>query len=193
MAFGLTKALATFMRLMNDVLRPLIDSFVVVYLDDILIFSKTWSEHLQHFEQVLLTLQKHKLYANIDKCHFGMQRIQYLGYIIDHGCVHVDPTKIKIIKGWPPPQRFRELRSFLGLANFYRRFVFGFSHLAWPLNQSLKGGTQEKFWWTEEKQKAFEDLQLKLCSAPILVLPNLQQSFEIETNVSNYSLGVVPM
>ena len=145
MPFGLTNAPATFMRLMNDVLRPFIDSFVVVYLDDILIFSKTWSEHLQHVEQVLLSLQKHKLYANMDKCSFGMQSIQYLGYIIDHEGVHVDSTKIQIIRDWPPPQNFTELHSFLGLANFYYRFVFGFSHLAWPLNQSLKGGTQAKF------------------------------------------------
>ena len=81
----------------------------------------------------------------MDKCSFGMQSIQYLGYIIDREGVHVDPTKIQIIRDWPPPQSFTELHSFLGLANFYHRFVFGFSHLAWPLNQSLKGGTQEKF------------------------------------------------
>ena len=145
MPFGLTNAPATFMRLMNDVLRPFIDSFVVVYLDDILIFSKTWSEHLQHVEQVLSTLQQHKLYANMEKCSFGMQSIQYLGYIIDTEGVHVDPIKIQIIRDWPSPKNFTELRSFLGLANFYRRFVSNFSHISWPLNQSLRGGTQAKF------------------------------------------------
>lgn len=145
MPFGLTNAPATFMRLMNDVLRPFIDSFVVVYLDDILIFSKTWSEHLQHVEQVLSTLQQQKLYANMEKCSFGVQSIQYLGYIIDTEGVHVDPVKIQIIRDWPSPKNLTELRSFLGLANFYRRFVFNFSHISWSLNQSLRGGVQEKF------------------------------------------------
>lgn len=191
MPFGLTNAPATFMRLMNDVLRPFIDSFVVVYLDDILIFSRTWSEHLQHVEQVLSTLQKHKLYANIEKCSFGMQSIQYLGYIIDVEGVHVDPAKIQIIQDWPSPKNFTELRSFLGLANFYRRFVFGFSHISWPLNQSLRGGAQAKFQWTEAQQQAFEELKKRLCSAPVLVLPDLHQAFEIETDASDYALGAV--
>ena len=122
-----------------------------------------------------------------------MQSIQYLGYIIDTEGVHVDPIKIQIIWDWPSPKTFTELRSFLGLANFYRRFVFNFSHISWPLNQSLRGGAQEKFQWTEAKQKAFEELKKRLCLAPVLVLPDLQQSFEIETDASDYALGAVLM
>ena len=134
MPFELTNSLATFMRMMNDVLRPFINSFLVVYLDDILVFSKTWEEHLQHVEQVLSTLQDHGLYANKEKCYFGIKSIKYLGYVIDSEGVHVDPEKIQVIKDWPAPRNLTELRSFLGLANFYHRFVFGFLHFSWPLN-----------------------------------------------------------
>ena len=118
------------MRMMDNLLRPFTNSFVVVYLDDILIFIRSWEEHLQHIQQVLNTLRQHQLYANLEKCSFGMTQIQYLGYIVDEHGVHVDPAKIQVIRDWPAPTTLTELRSFLGLANFYRRFVFGFSHIA---------------------------------------------------------------
>ena len=129
MPFGLMNAPATFMRLMDDILLPFTNSFVVVYLDDILIFSQTWEEHLHHIRQVLQTLRQHKLCGNLEKCTFGMTRVQYLGYIIDEWGVHVDPTKIQVIRDWLAPTTLTELRSFLGLANFYRRFVLGFPHI----------------------------------------------------------------
>ena len=100
MPFGLRNALAIFMRLMDDVLRPFTNSFVVVYLDDILIFYRTWEEDMRHIQQVLSTLRQHKLYANLEKCSFGMNMVQYLGYIIDEHGVHVDPTKIQVIRDW---------------------------------------------------------------------------------------------
>jgi hypothetical protein len=139
MPFGLTNAPTTFMRLMDDVLRPFTNSFVVVYLDDILIFSRMWEEHMRHIQQVLSTLQQHKLYANLEKCSFGMNMVQYLGYIVDEHGVHVDLAKIQVIRDWPAPTTLTELQSFLGLANFYRRFMLGFSHIAWALNQVTKG------------------------------------------------------
>jgi hypothetical protein len=118
MPFGLTNAPATFMRLMDDVLRPFTNSFVVVYLDDILIFNRTWEEHMRHIQQVLSTLRQHKLYANLEKCSFGMNKVQYLGYIIDEHGVHVDPASIHVIHDWMTPTTLTELQSFLGLANF---------------------------------------------------------------------------
>ncbi|XP_059066066.1 uncharacterized mitochondrial protein AtMg00860-like [Cryptomeria japonica] len=179
--------------MMNDVLRPFIDSFVVVYLDDILIFSKTWDEHLQHVEQVISMLQQHKPYANREKCSFGLKRIQYLGYIVDNRGVHVDPAKIQLIRDWPSPTNITDLRTFLGLANFYHKFVLGFSHLTWPMNQVLRGGSKAKFVWTKAQERAFEGLKSRLCSAPVLALLDLQQPFEIETNASDYAIGAVLM
>ena len=116
-------------------MRPLTNYFVVVYLDDILIYNKTWVEHLQHIQQVLHTLRQHKLYANLEKCSFGMDRVHYLGYIIDQHGVHVDPAKIQVIRDWPVPTILTELQILLGLANFYRMFMLGFSNIAWALNQ----------------------------------------------------------
>eukprot|EP00253_Pinus_taeda_P023080 PITA_23080 len=157
MPFGLTNALATFMRLMDDILRPFTNSFVVVYLDDILIFSHSWEEHLHHIQQG----------------------------------VHVDLAKIQVIQDWPSPTTMTELRSFLGLTNFYRRFVLGFSHITWPLSQVTNGGAKLKFFWSESQQKAFTELKYHVCTALVLVLPDLQQPFEVETNASDYAIGVV--
>jgi hypothetical protein len=191
MPFKLTNAPETFMRLMDDILWSFTNSFVVVYLDDILIFSQTWEEHLHHIRQVLQTPRQHKLCENLEKCTFGMTQVQYLGYIIDERGVNVDPRKIQVIRDWPAPTTLTKLCSFLGLANFYHRFVLGFSHITWPLSQVAKGGAKEKFFWSESQQKAFRELKHRFYSAPMLTLPDLQQPFEIETNASNYAIGAV--
>jgi hypothetical protein len=135
------------MRMMDDILQPFTNNLVLVYLDDILIYNNTWAEHLQHIQQVLHTLQQHKLYTNLEKFSFGMDTIHYLGYIVDQHGVHVDPGKIQVIRDWPAPTTLTELRSFLGLANFYCRFMLGFSHIAWALSQITRGGGKEKFAW----------------------------------------------
>jgi hypothetical protein len=145
MPFGLTNAPTTFMRLMDDVLRPFTNSFVVVYLDGILIFNRTWEKHMQHIQQVLRTLGQHKLYANLEKCSFGMNRVQHLGFIVDEHWVHVDPANIQIIRDWPSPTTLTKLQSFLGLTNFYQQFMLGFSHIAWALSHVTKGGGKETF------------------------------------------------
>jgi hypothetical protein len=191
MPFGLTNAPTTFMRLMDDVLRPFTNSFVVVYLDYILFFNITWEENMRHIQQVLSTLRQHKLYANLETCSFGMNRVQYLGYIVDDHGVHVDPAKIQVISDWPTPTTLTELCSFLGLANFYRWFVLGFSHIAWALIQVTKGGGREMFVWGKEQQRAFDDMKHRLCSSPVLSLPDLQQPFDIETDASDYVVGIV--
>jgi hypothetical protein len=162
-----------------------------VYLDDILIYSKTWAEHLQHIQQVLHTLWQHKLYANLEKLSFSMDRFHYLGYIIDQHGAHVDPAKIQVIRDWPAPTKLTELRSFLGLANFYRRFVLGFSHIAWALSQINRGGGKEKFAWVRSQQQEFDDLKQHLCSTPVLSLPDLQHPFEIKTDALDYVVGTV--
>jgi hypothetical protein len=191
MPFGLTNAPTTFMRLMDDVLRPFTNSFVVVYLDDILIFSRTWEEHMQHIQHVFSTMWKHKVYANLEKSSFGMNKVQYLGYIVDEHGVHVDPSKIQAICDWPTLTTIIELRRFLGLANFYRRFVLGFFHIGWALSQVTKGGSRENFSWGMAHQRAFDDLKHRLCSFPVLSLPDMQQLFKIETDAFNYVVGTI--
>jgi hypothetical protein len=138
MPFGLTNAPTTFMRLMNDVFRDCLDQFVIIYLDDILVFSKTWKAHLQHLEQVLHLLQQNQLYANLSKCYFSQTSISYLGFIIDAHGIKVDPTKVEVLLNWPIPSTLTELRSFLGLANFYHKFISSFSKIALPLHQLTK-------------------------------------------------------
>ena len=111
----------------------------IVYLDDILIFSRSWEEHVRQLWQVFDTLRQHRLYMNMENCSFVMTNIKYLGYVIDSVGIHVDPYKVQILKYWPIPKNIHELRIFLGLENFYRRFIIGCSHIACPLNQLTKG------------------------------------------------------
>jgi len=173
MPFGLKNAPMTFMRMMDDILRPFTNNFVVLYLDDILIYRNMWVEHLQHIQQVLHSLRQHKLYSNLKKWSFSMDQVQYLDYIVDHNGVHVDPAKIQVIRDWPAPTKLTKIWSFLGLANFYRRFMLGFFHIAWALIQLTRGGGKEKFVWGLSQQQAFDHLKKCLCSTPILSLPEI--------------------
>jgi hypothetical protein len=120
-----------------------------------------------------------------------MDRVHYLGYIIDQHGVHVDPAKIQVICDWPAPTTLTELQSFLGLANFYHRFMLVFSHIAWALSQIIRGGGKEKFVWVLSQQQAFDDLKQCLCSTLVLSLPDLQHPFEIKIDASNYVVGIV--
>jgi hypothetical protein len=122
---------------------------------------------------------------------FGMDRVHYLGYISDQHGVHVDPAKIQVIRDWPASTTLTELQIFLGLSNIYRRFMLGFSHIAWALSQINRGGGKAKFVWGRSQQKAFDDLKQRLCSTPVISLPDLQHPFEIETDASDYVVGIV--
>jgi hypothetical protein len=191
MPFGLTNAPSTFMRLMNHVLRPFIGKFVVVYFDDILIYSKSLEEHVDHITNVLAVLRKECLYANLTKCTFCTDKVVFLGFVVSALGVEVDEEKIKAVREWLPPQNVSQVRSFLGLAGFYRRFVKDFSTIAAPINELTK--KEVPFQWGAAQEKAFEELKMKLTTAPLLALPNFGKTFEIECDASGVGIGGVLM
>jgi hypothetical protein len=145
MPFGLCNAPATFMRVMNDVFRPFIDDFFIVYLDDILIFSRTWEEHVKHFKQVLDILVREKLYLKMSKCEFGKTSLVYLDYIVGEGELKIDPSKVEVIVNWPKPNNVTDVRSFLGAAKYWRKFIVNFSFIASPLHALT--GLNKVFQW----------------------------------------------
>src|SRR5215469_677918 len=140
MPFGLTNAPATFQTLVNNIFQPYLDKFLLVYIDDILIFSKSTEEHLKHLEEVLKKLEEHQLYARLSKCEFLQKELDYLGFIVGEEGIKTQPRKIKAIQEWPIPETQTQLRGFLGLANYYRRFIKNFSRTAAPLTNMLQKG-----------------------------------------------------
>ncbi|GJS39527.1 putative reverse transcriptase domain-containing protein [Tanacetum coccineum] len=168
MPFGLTNALEVFMDLMNRVCRPYLNKFVIVFIDDILIYSKTREEHVDHLRLVLGLLKKEKLYVKFSKCESWLREVQILGHVINGNRIHVDPCKIEAVKNWKAPRTPTKVRSFLGLAGYYRRFIENFSKIA----KSLTILTQKckTFDWGEEQEFAFQTLKDKLCNAPVLAL-----------------------
>ncbi|KAI4313094.1 hypothetical protein MLD38_037866 [Melastoma candidum] len=191
MPFGLTNAPSTFMRLMNHVLRAYIGKFVVVYFDDILIFSKNEHDHVNHLRSVLEALRHEKLYANLKKCEFFLESVVFLGFVVCSRGVEVDEEKVRAIREWPTPTTISEVRSFHGLAGFYRRFVRDFSTIASPLTDIIKKDVG--FRWGTEQEKAFKTLKEKLSSAPLLMLPDFSKPFEIECDASGIGIGSVLM
>ena len=191
MPFGLTNAPSTFMRLMNHALHAFIGRFVVVYFDDILVYSKNLDEHINHLHCVLAVLRKEKLYANLKKCSFCMDKVVFLGYVVSAKGIEVDEEKVKAIKEWPTPKSITEVRSFHGLASFYRRFVKDFSTLAAPLTEIVKKSVGFK--WGSEQDRAFIEIKERLCGAPLLALPDFSKTFEIECDASRIGIGAVLM
>jgi hypothetical protein len=191
MPFGLTNAPSTFTRLMNHVLRTSIGKFVVVSFDDILIYSKSLDEHVEHIRYVLVVLQEQKLYANLEKCTFCTDKVVFLGFVVSRQGVEVDEEKIKSISDWMPPQNVNQVKSFLRLAGFYWRFVKDFSTIVAPINELTK--KEVLFKWGEAQQRAFEELKTKLTTAPVLALPDFGKTFEIECDASGIGIGGVLM
>ncbi|GKE65126.1 putative reverse transcriptase domain-containing protein, partial [Tanacetum coccineum] len=161
MPFGLTNALTIFMDLMNRVCRPMLDKFVIVFIDDILVYSKSKEEHEAHLREVLETLRKERLYAKFAKCEFWLQEIQFLGHVVNSEGIKVDPAKIEAVMNWQTPKDVGEIRSFLCLAGYYQRFIQDFSKIASSLTKLTKKNTP--FVWGEEQEEAFVTLRRKLC------------------------------
>nr|GFA12041.1 putative reverse transcriptase domain-containing protein [Tanacetum cinerariifolium] len=191
MPFGLTNAPAVFMDLMNRVCKPYLDKFMIVFIDDILIYSKNKKEHEKHLRTILKLLKKEELYAKFSKCEFWIPKVQFLGHVINSGGIHVDPAKIESIKDWESPKSPTEIRQFLGLAGYYRRFIEGFSKIAKPMTKLTQ--KKIKFEWGDKQEAAFQLLKHKLRSAPILALPEGSEDFVAYCDASTKGLGVVLM
>nr|GEU66934.1 putative reverse transcriptase domain-containing protein [Tanacetum cinerariifolium] len=191
MPFGLTNAPAVFMNLMNRVCKPYLHKFVIVFIDDILIYSKNKEDHEEHLKTILELLKNKKLYVNFLKCDFWLESVQFLGHVIDSNGVHVDPAKVEAIRNWSEPTTPTEVRQFLGLAGYYQRFIEGFLLISKPLSKlTLKN---KKYEWGMEEEEAFQTLKQKLCSTPILSLPEGTKNFIVYCDASLKGFGAVLM
>jgi hypothetical protein len=182
MSFGLINAPAYFMYLMNKVFMEYLDRFVVVFIDDILIFSKMMEEYEEHLRLVLEKLRSNQLCAKFSKCEFWLTEVTFLGHIIFAGGVSVDPGKLKDVLNWMPPTTVSEIWSFLGLAGYYCRFIKDFSKIAKPMMKLLE--KNKAFEWTKECQVSFEELKKRLTSSPVLILLDLTKKFDIYCDAS---------
>ncbi|GKF41797.1 putative reverse transcriptase domain-containing protein [Tanacetum coccineum] len=179
------------MDLMNRVCKPYLDKFVIVLIDDILIYSKNKQEHKEHLKLILELLKKEELYAKFSKCQFWISKVPFLGHMIDSEGIHVDPAKIESVKDWASPKSPTKIRQFLGLAGYYRRFIEGFSKIAKPMTKFTQ--KKVKFVWGDKQEAAFQLLKQKLCSAPILTLTEGSKDFIAYCDASKKGLGAVLM
>ena len=169
MPFRLTNAPVAFMDLMHRVFQPYLDQFVVVFVDDILIYSQYEEEYEDHLRIVFQALEDHQLYAKFSKCEFWITKVKFLGHVVSNSSVSINPDKVEVVMSWERPKSFFEIHSFLGLAGYYRRFIEDFSRLAAPITRLIRKGV--KFEWDDLCEKAFQELKLRLTSAPILIVP----------------------
>jgi hypothetical protein len=188
--FGLTNAPATFQSLMNTVLADFLRKFALVFFDDILVYSLTLDDHINHLRVVLEVLRHHQLYAKFSKCTFAQPKIEYLGHVISSKGVATDPAKISIIQNWPASTTLTQLRAFLGLTGYYRRFIKGYGIICQPLFKALK---KDSYTWTIEQDKAFEHLKQIMSAPPVLALPDFTQPFILEADASGNGIGAVLM
>jgi hypothetical protein len=191
MSFGLTNAPAAFMEAMNRILHEYLDDYVVVFLDDILIYSKFKEEHDGHLSLVLEALQKNQFYAKLKKCAFCLSEVAFLGHVINQHGISVDPKNIATVVKWQRPSNVTEIHSFLGLAGYYRHFVQDFSIIAKPMTRLIEKGVT--FEWCDECEISFQTLKNKLVNAPILTLSESGKRFMVYTDASHIGLGCVLM
>ena len=191
MPFGLTNAPTAFMDLMNSVFSPYFYKFVIVFINDILVYSGSPEEHAEHLRTVLQILRECQLYTKFSKCHFWLDKVYFLGHVISEEGISVDPQKIEAIVNWKSPTNVSEVRSFLGLAGYYRKFVEGFSKIATPLTNLLKN--DQKFKWSDTCPHSFEELRQRLTTALVLVLPSGKDGYVVYSDASRQGLGCVLM
>lgn len=188
MPFGLSNAPASFQSLMNQVFQSLLRKSVLVFFDDILVYSPNWSMHLTHLEEVLQLMRHHQLYAKLSKCCFGFTKVDYLGHTISQEGVHMDKDKVKAVLDWPLPTNLKQLRGFLGLSGYYRRFIRNYASIAAPLTALLK---KDAFEWSQPVTDAFLALQQAITAAPVLALPDFSKPFILETDASGTGIGAI--
>lgn len=188
MPFGLSNAPSTFQATMNFVLQPFLRRFVVVFFDDILIYSSNEDEHVMHLQSVLRCLHSHRFFVKLSKCTFCQSSVEYLGHIVGDGVVRADPKKIEAMTAWPPPRSVKQLRGFIGLTGYYRKFFKDYATIVAPLTDLLR---KDKFNWDSTASVAFEALKNAMVSAPVLQLPNFKKLFIVETDASDVGIGAV--
>ena len=179
------------MDLMNRVFRPFLDRFVIVFIDDILVYSKSVKEHEQHLRMVLETLRGAQLYAKFSKCEFWLDSVTFLGHVVSKEGIRVDPKKVEAVLDWPRPTTVTEIRSFLGLAGYYRRFVQDFSRIAAPLTRLTQKNV--RFVWDDACEESFQLLKERLTTAPVLTLPSGTEGYTVYCDASRVGLGCVLM
>jgi hypothetical protein len=179
------------MYLMNKVFMEYLDKFVVVFIDDILVYSRTEEEHEEHLRLALQKLREHRLYAELSKCEFWMKQAAFLGHVISKGGISMDPSKVQDVLSWNAPTSVGDIQSFLGLAGYYRRFIEGFLKISKPITELLE--KDKKFGWTPACEASFQELKKRLMTTPILVMPDLEKPFSIYCDASGQGLGCVLM
>ena len=181
-SFGLTNAPAYFMNMMNKVFMEELDKFVMVFIDDILIYSKTTEEHAEHLRIVLEKLRQNQPYAKFSKCEFWLEKVAFLGHVLTAEAVALDPAKIEAVIEWQQPKNITYIKSFLGLAGYYRRFIKNFSKIAKPMTELLKNGVP--FVWSGKCAASFQELKSKITTTPVLTLPDIRKDFVVYCDAS---------